>query len=93
MDIEKEFNVDFINKKTGEIVTSTNSTMSSLENDKRVRLPKVLEIKNTEGNSELYEQLLNIDNGTYHLELEGMKVGKYNLTKVENVIRLVEVLK
>lgn len=92
MDIEKEFNVDFVNKKTGEIITSTNGTMSSLENNKRVRFPKVLEIKNTEGNNELYEQLLNIDNGTYHLELEGVKVGKYNLSKFENSIILVEAI-
>lgn len=92
MDIGKEFNVDFIDKNTGEIITSTNGTASSLEIDKRVRIPKVLEIKNTEGNSRLYEQLLNVDNGVYHLELEGMKAGKYNLIKADDVIRLVEVL-
>lgn len=92
--MDKIVDISLFKKDTKEVLMVSNSLISDTYKNDKKRLPKTLELDNTEDNAELYSVLSKLQSGEkYRLELDGIDFGNYFIQHGENKIILKEVMK
>jgi uncharacterized membrane protein YukC len=81
----------FINKDTGKVITTLNSVSpAETEVSSNYRIPRTLVIKNTEGNKDIYNTLLNCVGKTLKIESDQI-IGLFNISLDSDEIILKEI--
>lgn len=90
---DEEFDVFIIDKETKEVISKTAMLVADIhtkqkESKPHKEFPIVIEISDTEENSNLLSQLSEVNDDTYRLEIDGNCYGMHFLQKIDGKVIL-----